>query len=248
MTVRERELRAMRGLVDRASRDDGPAELLLPGSVLEDLRSLLPCESVSVFVLDSRREEVTRSQVLDEDEDEDEDGAFFRHYWDCASCSYPDRTGDLETVTRRSDFYTMREFRGSGMWAEYMRQAEFAREMLTCLAGTPGRTVRLVLFRGPGPDFSERERTMLWLLRPHLQRLYQHRAAARSGVTSLTPRQRELLELVAAGHTNHQIARRLGVSESTARKHLEHVFARLRVTSRAAAVARAFPAADPLLD
>jgi Bacterial regulatory proteins, luxR family len=51
----------------------------------------------------------------------------------------------------------------------------------------------------------------------------------------------ELLQLVAAGHTNSQIARRLGVTEATVRKHLENIYARLHVSSRTAAVTRAFP-------
>jgi DNA-binding NarL/FixJ family response regulator len=56
------------------------------------------------------------------------------------------------------------------------------------------------------------------------------------------PRQRELLNLVAAGHTNTQIARRLGLSQATVRTHLEHIYGRLDVSSRTAAVTRAFPA------
>jgi len=55
------------------------------------------------------------------------------------------------------------------------------------------------------------------------------------------PRQRELLQLVAAGHTNAQIARRLGISGGTARTDLENIYERLQVSSRTAAVTRAFP-------
>jgi DNA-binding NarL/FixJ family response regulator len=45
---------------------------------------------------------------------------------------------------------------------------------------------------------------------------------------------------VAGGLTNGQISRRLGVSEGTVRKHLENIYAGLQVSSRAAAVTRAF--------
>ena len=36
----------------------------------------------------------------------------------------------------------------------------------------PWRTVRLFLCRGPGPDFSDRDRALLVLLRPHLHQAY----------------------------------------------------------------------------
>jgi DNA-binding NarL/FixJ family response regulator len=49
------------------------------------------------------------------------------------------------------------------------------------------------------------------------------------------------LRLVAAGHTNRQIARRLAISEGTVRTRLENIYARLQVSSRTAAVTRAFP-------
>jgi DNA-binding CsgD family transcriptional regulator len=60
-------------------------------------------------------------------------------------------------------------------------------------------------------------------------------------VARLTPRQHDLLRLLAAGHTNSQIARRLGISEGTVRTHLENIYHRLGVPSRTGAVTRAFP-------
>jgi DNA-binding CsgD family transcriptional regulator len=54
----------------------------------------------------------------------------------------------------------------------------------------------------------------------------------------LTPREREVLDLVADGLTNAQIARRLWVAESTVAKHLEQAYAKLGVHSRTAAVAK----------
>jgi len=59
-------------------------------------------------------------------------------------------------------------------------------------------------------------------------------------VPRLTPRQKDLLHLVAAGHANTQIARRLGISEGTVRTHLENIYEKLNVSSRTAAVTRAF--------
>lgn len=49
------------------------------------------------------------------------------------------------------------------------------------------------------------------------------------------------MQYVAAGHSNYQIGRRLHLSEGTVRKHLENAFTRLKVTSRAAAVAALGP-------
>ena len=101
--------------------------------------------------------------------------------------------------------------------------------------------MRLYFGRGPGPDFSERDRALLTLLRPHLYRAYLDAEHRRHPVPKLTPRHRDLLKLVAAGHTNAQIARRLGISEGTVGTHLENIYTRLNVSSRTAAVTRAFP-------
>ena len=57
--------------------------------------------------------------------------------------------------------------------------------------------------------------------------------------TDLSPRQREILALVAAGRTSKEIASALGISESTVNWHLANVFARLGASSRAEAVALA---------
>jgi DNA-binding NarL/FixJ family response regulator len=57
----------------------------------------------------------------------------------------------------------------------------------------------------------------------------------------LTPRQTDLLRLVADGHTDAQIARRLGLPEGTVRTHLENIYGRVQVSSPTAAVLRAFP-------
>ena len=56
----------------------------------------------------------------------------------------------------------------------------------------------------------------------------------------LTPREIEVLRLVASGRTNRQIAAALVISEHTVARHLQNVFAKLGVSSRTAASAFAF--------
>jgi DNA-binding NarL/FixJ family response regulator len=56
------------------------------------------------------------------------------------------------------------------------------------------------------------------------------------GLVDLTPREREILDLLAAGRSNHAIARRLYISPKTVANHLSSVFAKLHVEGRTQAV------------
>jgi DNA-binding CsgD family transcriptional regulator len=59
----------------------------------------------------------------------------------------------------------------------------------------------------------------------------------RGRIPRLTRREREILNLVAEGKTNVEIAEELWVSPSTVRKHLENVYGKLGVHTRTAAAA-----------
>ncbi len=61
----------------------------------------------------------------------------------------------------------------------------------------------------------------------------------------LTRREHEVVLLVAEGLTNAEIARELWISPGTVRRHLENVFAKLRVHTRTAAAARIRDADPP---
>jgi DNA-binding CsgD family transcriptional regulator len=146
-----------------------------------------------------------------------------------------------------SDFYSDRQWHSIGTRCGINRPLGFEHDLMLTLPVRsakfikPGRTIRLFFFRGPGPDFSERDRAVLTLLRPHLHQAYLDAERRRHPVPQLTPRHWELLHLLAAGHTNIQIAHRLGVTEGTVRTHLENIYERLHVSSRTAAVTHAFP-------
>jgi len=76
---------------------------------------------------------------------------------------------------------------------------------------------------------------------PDLARLDSLTGRAALGDThGLTERELEVLRLVAAGKSNRDIATALVISEHTVRRHLQNIFAKLRVSSRTAAGAFAF--------
>lgn len=61
----------------------------------------------------------------------------------------------------------------------------------------------------------------------------------RAPKASLSPREVQVLRLVAAGRSNTGVAQELFVSETTVKSHLAHIFSKLDVSSRTAAVSEA---------
>jgi DNA-binding NarL/FixJ family response regulator len=59
----------------------------------------------------------------------------------------------------------------------------------------------------------------------------------RAGRPSLSPREAEILQLLAAGLPNRQISKQLFISEATVKTHLVHIYDKLGVDSRTAAIA-----------
>jgi two-component system, NarL family, nitrate/nitrite response regulator NarL len=56
----------------------------------------------------------------------------------------------------------------------------------------------------------------------------------------LTPRELDIIRLAADGHSNAEIGLRLHISTATVKTHLQHLFEKLEVSDRSAAVAQAF--------
>ena len=75
---------------------------------------------------------------------------------------------------------------------------------------------------------------------PEAQAVRRLMAGPEALPAGLTPREAEVLRLVASGKTNRDIAVELVISEHTVGRHLQNLFAKLGVSSRAAATAYAY--------
>jgi DNA-binding CsgD family transcriptional regulator len=241
LTVTERDLRRMLDVVDRG-REAAPEEVF-PRGVMHALAELIPADDITFQVSRPLDREFVASEEVTELPTEPGEGwedLFWRSYWDDEVCSRPQRTGDYDTVWKVSDYLSARQLATSPV-GEWFRVIGARTEITVPFPVRGAEDRRLMLFRGAGRDFTERERLLLRMLRPHFIELHRDLERRRAGIPQLTDRQLQLLRLVADGHSNTQIARRLFVAEGTVRKHLENIYERLGVTSRTAAVATAFP-------
>ena len=148
-------------------------------SLLGDLLGLVRCDHLLFIGSDSSRQVSWFAQLAPaEAGDGWYDPVAFRRHYSTDVGSYRDRTGDLRSVMKISDFYSARQWRSTGVYHDAFRPYGVEHGMMLCLPAGPGqtagseRTVRLILFRGPGRDFSERDRDLLTVLRPHLHQAY----------------------------------------------------------------------------
>jgi DNA-binding CsgD family transcriptional regulator len=157
---------------------------------------------------------------------------------------------NLAAVTRRiSDLVAPADFRRTGLYNDYYRAVRIEHVMAVPIHVDPRFLVSFVLNRS-GADFADRERDLAEILRPHLANLYRlgvaierprearDDAAVEAAHARLTAREREVLDWVAAGKTNRDIATILGASARTVEKHLERVYEKLGVETRTAAAMR----------
>ena len=241
---------AILSLIEDAWRDDpGPA---LPWALFDGLRALLACGTEAGFQAyqvvepgwveeqgcceDGSRyyseadEPVSDAEVL----------AFLELWWRDALCSHPQRSGDLRSVLLSTDFFpTAQGWRNRPIRS--LLDPDVTGVMSISLAAPPGTVRRLVLGRTGGRVFTERDRAVGTLLRPHIQEIWLDAHRRRAGVPRLTAREWEVLALTASGLSHAQIADRLVVSVSTVHKHMEHVRERLGASTAAAAAAIALP-------
>src|SRR3989454_10906446 len=143
-------------------------------------------------------------------------------------------------VTKRiSDLVPTDAFRETPLYNDYYRPIGIRHTMAVPIYVDERLLVSFVLNRA-GSAFGDRELQLAETVRPHLANLYRLGGAAAKVVGApLTAREREVLEWVAAGKTNRDIAAILGARPRTIEKHLERIYDKLGVETRTAAAMRA---------
>jgi len=142
--------------------------------------------------------------------------------------------------TRRiSDLIPVDVFQETPLYNEYYRAIGIRHAMAVPIYVDQRLLVSFV-FNRSGSAFGERERDLGEALRPHLASLYRLGGnVPKLAGTPLTAREREVLEWVAAGKTNRDVAAIVGAKQRTIEKHLERIYEKLGVETRTAAAARA---------
>jgi DNA-binding CsgD family transcriptional regulator len=244
------DILVLRDILDLADSERHTPTTAVVSEILRLLEGLLHSDGIAYHVMDSRDFSYQHAQdVLDGEEyvcpsedlgvDPVPGGGvqvLWDHWW-ASPCSLIERTGAPVATSVRS-WFSERRWAAHPVNVDYLRYAD--RLIFGYPVGVTG-SLRILGTRESGPQFDERELTICRLLLPHLHDVL---AAVVKPVGSptrvLTARQREILRLAGAGMSNQQIGTALGISMTTVRTHLEHVFERLGVTSRTAAVTVAF--------
>jgi DNA-binding CsgD family transcriptional regulator len=243
--LRDGDLTRLVAVIEDARHDDAGA--VVPWTLLHGLHLLIPCDGWISF--QHHAPHARRTLVAQWVDAEGEQGAGrpppdpdAEHYWSMwwrSLGSWPMRTGDLRSVVHTGDFLpSERARRADPMLCAFPELSPYL--MILSLPAPPGE-VRRINFEREGHPFTERDRQLAAILRPHVHEIWQEAERRRRGVPRLTPREWEVLELAAAGTSYADIAARLFLSVSTVRKHMENVRERLGVHSAAAAAALALP-------
>jgi DNA-binding CsgD family transcriptional regulator len=141
--------------------------------VLEELGKLVPADAVSYCEQDRVRQRVLHT--VGRRGDECDDGDVSVSYWDIAAehpiCSWHNR-GDFRAL-KLSDFLTLTQLRRTRIYALWFRPVGIERDLAVAIPSPPWHTKTFIFERGPGRDFTERDRLMLDLLQPHFGRLWR---------------------------------------------------------------------------
>lgn len=234
-----------------------------PRRALGALRELVPCEMAAFELrLDTEGKRAIGFSEPFEVHDDRLFAAFEEHMLEDPLVAMAYETGRIPIVAV-SDLVSCRDYEGRGVYCDYFRYYGIKDRLAFSISGNGPEIMGIALNRDRR-GFSGRERQVLQLIKPHLIQAWRNAQAVgrlrRSllernvvapppgqiagnlqtswlQVAGLTPREADVLAKVAQGLTNKQVGRELGISPRTVTKHLENMFPKLGVTTRAAAAA-----------
>ena len=162
--------RLLRFVADAESLD---GEQPFPPELLVELARLVACDDVSYAELDRvRHRTLLYVQRHGDQDDTTEDDAWV---WDVLE-EHPvcrrQADGDFRTL-KVSDFLTRRALHGSRLYEDWFRPFGFEYELDVAIPSPYWHTRTFVFDRGPGRDFTERDRLVLDHLKPHLERIWR---------------------------------------------------------------------------
>jgi len=236
--------RAVR-LADSLAELDDPAGFA--GIVLPSLAALVGCDVITYNEIGPALGQTRYADYPAGARDPATQPVFAAHVHEHPLVNHYRATGSGEPVMI-SDFLTQQRFHRLGLYAEFFRGIPVEHQVAISLPGPDQEVIGVAMSRARH-DFCDEDRALLCVLRaPLMDALVRARrrrqagqvyaAMACGGLADLTEREVQILRLVADGRTNVSIAHTLEVSPRTVAKHLEHIYRKFGVSSRAAAVSR----------
>jgi DNA-binding CsgD family transcriptional regulator len=169
-----------------AAAEEAAGDHAFTPEVLADLGRLVDADRVGYCEMDRLRQRVG----YETDRPEDEWKVPEISYWEIAAehpvCSRHN-TGDFRAL-KLSDFMTLKELRNSRVYSTWFRPSGTEYELNVAIPSPPWHTKTFLFERGPGRDFTERDRRILDVLQPHLAHLWraaQVRRQLRAALASL---------------------------------------------------------------
>ena len=220
---------------------DGPT---IPWTLLTVLDRLIPSVEVGFIEMDYRRRPFVSTQFLEHTVEtfEGEVDAREEPWWSMAAAATTAATPRLSPPGRIQRWTAELSRADLRSWPLCQQDWREVGDLLSVdFPAPPGCTRRLLLWREGTDRFSSRDEIVVQLLRPHLFEVDRLARRRREGSPILTAREWQVLELVAQGASNAEVAAALVTSVATVRKHMEHIFDRSGVRTRSAAVAKLMP-------
>lgn len=196
------DIRALLGVFKPAQL--AAADDIFYADVLTGLRELIPCTDITFQVMDVAEERLKLLFVTDDGVQREESVGrtdeftqlFWQQFWTEDGCAGPLTTGDYSTLLHHAEISRTRAYANTPLGSAFAAMGE-RDEILVPMTPLGGIDRRLLLWRNRDmPDFSEREKAMLALARPHIAELHTRRDRELRGVPHLTPRQWEVLRQV----------------------------------------------------